>query len=383
MQINIYYKQQPIGKFTEETNIVRIGRGYDNNIVLQDPKTSKNHIVIVKQKDTYKIRDLNSTNGTYINEIKIKPNIFYPISAKDIIKIGDTILKIEEGKNQKNKVLIPTIISASILVILILILGIIQINKQDNIYSTQETYFAETTTTLEETISDSNSSSTTTTNIETTSTTNKSSSTTNGNILEIEELLPSVVDIYCTYKNGGEGFSSGTVFSKDGYIVTNFHVIKDCKNIAVYISNSSQLNASVIYTSENHDIALLKIDSNYLKVPNFGNSSTLKIGEEVIAIGSPFGLSSTVTKGIISARRDLLNEKLQLSDKSFITISIPNAIQHDAALNPGNSGGPLFNSKGEVIGINELGFSISGSDSGLNVAIPIDLIFSEILMHMN
>jgi S1-C subfamily serine protease len=117
--------------------------------------------------------------------------------------------------------------------------------------------------------------------------------------------------------------------------------------------------------------------------PDFGSSGKLKIGEEVIAIGSPLGLSSTVTKGIVSARRDIINEEFQLDETDFMTISIPGAIQHDASLNPGSSGGPLFNSKGEVIGINELGFSLTGSDAGLNVAIPIDLILSEISPYLN
>ncbi|MBM3708092.1 MAG: trypsin-like serine protease, partial [Actinobacteria bacterium] len=199
-------------------------------------------------------------------------------------------------------------------------------------------------------------------------------------VLDIESLLPSVVDIYCKYSIDYEGVGSGTVVSEDGYIITNYHVVKDASSITV---GNYQFNAEIVFTNETNDIALIKVNSTYTNIPEFGNSNKLKIGEEVIAIGSPFGLSSTVTKGIVSARRDIINEKLQLSETDFITISIPGAIQHDAALNPGNSGGPLFNKNGELIGINNMGFSLSGSDSGLNIAIPVDLVIPQISFYVN
>lgn len=375
MQITIYFKQNIIGKFDEDINLVKIGRGFDNNIVLQDTKASRNHLVIVKQENSYKVRDLNSTNGTFINGSKINPNIFYNISPSDIIRIGGTVLRIEEtGNNKKKKLILPIAIVVGVFIVAALIFGITFVNRQNSNYASQSTITSDisssTTSDIDKTKSKTTITETTTTTID-------------NNVLNIESLLPSVVDVYCKYKNGQEGWGSGTVFSKDGYIITNFHIVKNSQNIVVYTKSSTQLDAEVIFTNETHDIALIKVNASYLSVPDFGSSSKLKIGEEVIAIGSPLGLSSTVTKGIVSARRDLLNVTLQLDENSYITVSIPGAIQHDAALNPGNSGGPLFNSKGEIIGINNMGFSLSGSDSGLNVAIPIDLIFSELSSHIN
>ncbi|MHB8276976.1 MAG: trypsin-like peptidase domain-containing protein [Candidatus Humimicrobiaceae bacterium] len=375
MQINIYFKQNLIRKFDEDINLVKIGREFDNNIVLQDTKSSRNHLVIVKQENIYKVRDLNSTNGTFINGNKINPNVFYNISPSDIIRVGDTVIRIEEkNQNKKKNLILPIAIIIGVFAIAILIFGITFANKQNPNNSTQSTI-----------ANDVNVSSTTDidTTIPTTTVPKTTTTTIVNNILDIESLLPSVVDVYCKYKNGQEGSGSGVILSVDGYIVTNYHVVRDSQNIVVQTKNNNQLDAQVIFTNETHDIALIKVTSSYLSVPDLGSSSKLKIGEEVIAIGSPLGLSSTVTKGIVSARRDLLDMKLQLDENSFITVSIPGAIQHDAALNPGNSGGPLFNSKGEVIGINNMGFTLSGSDSGLNVAIPIDLILPEISTYLN
>ncbi|MCL4546833.1 MAG: trypsin-like peptidase domain-containing protein [Deltaproteobacteria bacterium] len=375
MQINIYFKQNLIGKFDEDISLVKVGREFDNNIVLQDTKASRNHLVIVKQENVYKVRDLNSTNGTFINGNKINPNIFYNINPSDIIRVGDTVLRIEDSSNnKKNKLVLSISIIVCVLIVATLIFGITFVNKQ-NLYDASQS---------ESTI---NISSSTTTNVDKTIPTTTIPETTvttiSNNTLDIESLLPSVVEVYCKYKNGQEGGGSGTIFSADGYIVTNYHVVKNSQSIIVITIDNLQSNAEVIFTNETHDIALIKVNLSYVSVPDFGNSGKLKIGEEVIAIGSPFGLTGTVTKGIVSARRDLLNEKLQLDKTNFITISIPGAIQHDAALNPGNSGGPLFNSKGEVVGINEMVFSPTGSDTGLNVAIPIDLILPEISAYLN
>jgi S1-C subfamily serine protease len=372
MHINIYFKQNLIGKFDEDIDLVKIGRGIDNNIVLQDANASRNHLVIIKQENLYKVRDLNSTNGTFINGNKINPNVFYNISPSDIIRVGDTVLKIEEVV--KNKLILPIAVVVGVLTVATLIFGITYVNRQNPNNATQSIITSDIDSSI---TTDADNTITTTTFPETTIT------TINNNALDIESLLPSVVDVYCKYKNGQEGWGSGTVFSKDGYIITNFHIVKNSQNIVVYTKSNTQLDAEIIFTNEIHDVALIKVNASYLSVPDFGSSSKLKIGEEVIAIGSPLGLSSTVTKGIVSARRDLLNVNLQLDENSYITVSIPGAIQHDAALNPGNSGGPLFNSKGEIIGINNMGFSLSGSDSGLNVAIPIDLIFSELSSHIN
>ena len=382
MKINIYFKQNQIGKFDEDINLVKVGREFDNNIVLRDTKASRNHLVIVKQENIYKVRDLNSTNGTFINGNKINPNIFYNLSPGDIIRVGDTVLRIDEkGSDKKKNLILPISIAAGVLIIAILIFGITFANRQNPSNAVQSTIANDTNTSS---TTDINISKPTTTIIETTTSVPETTTTTiASNVLDIESLLPSVVDVYCEFKNEQAGSGSGVILSADGYIVTNYHVVRDSQNIVVQINSKTPLDAQVIFTNETHDIALIKVTSSALSVADLGSSSKLKIGEEVIAIGSPLGLSSTVTKGIVSARRDLLNMKLQLDENSFITVSIPGAIQHDAALNPGNSGGPLFNSKGEVIGINNMGFTLSGSDSGLNVAIPIDLILPEISTYLN
>ena len=375
MKINIYFKQNQAGGFNEEIDLIKIGRGSDNNVVLQDSKSSRNHLVIVKQENIYKVQDLNSTNGTYINGSKINPNVFYNLNPSDTIGIGDTVLRIVETEiKKKSNLVLPMTIAAIVIVVFGLIFGITLAYRQNPVDVVQSTIAnganISSTTGIDKTMPTTTASGTTTT-------------TNINNILNIENLLPTVVDIYCKYENGQEGGGSGTIFSSDGYIVTNYHVVKDSTRIVVQTKSNIQLEARIIFINETHDIALIKVISSSLSATNFGSSSNLRIGEEIIAIGSPFGLSSTVTKGIVSARRDLLNEKFQLDKNSYITISIPGAIQHDAALNQGNSGGPLFNGKGEVVGINELMFSISGSDSGLNIAIPIDLILPEISPYIN
>jgi len=378
MQINIYFKQKQIGKFDENINIVKAGRGLENNIVLQDSKTSRNHLIILKQDNIYKIRDLGSTNGTFINEKKLKPGIFYNINPSDIIKAGDTVLRIENTEIRKNyKAIIPITIVSGLLVIFLVVFGIYYSGKQHRSDS------VESNTTEITDISNSNVDEVDTITTETSSNEtigDATDETIDEKVLDIESLLPSVLDIYCKYSIDYEGVGSGTVVSEDGYIITNYHVVKDASSITV---GNYQLNAEIVFTNETNDIALIKVNSTYINIPEFGNSSKLKIGEEVIAIGSPFGLSSTVTKGIVSARRDIINEQLQLNETDYITISIPGAIQHDAALNPGNSGGPLFNKEGELIGINNMGFSLTGSDSGLNIAIPIDLIIPQISLYVN
>jgi len=374
MKVNIYYNQNLIGEFNEDINLLRIGRGFDNNIVLTDVKASRNHLMIVQHENYYKVRDLNSTNGTFINGSKIKPNVFYNINPNDIIKVGDTILKIEKSDiDKKKKIILPITIIFSLIILSFLIFGLIFIYRQNFNNSFQSA-----------TTSDIDSSTETGAELAVSTTTVvRTTDEIDNNILDIEDLLQFVVDIYCEYKNGEVGGGSGTVFSSDGYIVTNYHIIRNSRDIQIRTISNLQVKAEVIFTNETHDIGLIKVNTSYLNSPVFGDSDKLKIGEEVIAIGSPFGLSSTVTKGIVSARRDIVNEKLQLNETDYITLSIPQAIQHDAALNPGNSGGPLFNSSGEVIGINNMGFSLIGTDTGLNIAIPIDLILPEITAYLN
>jgi len=155
---------------------------------------------------------------------------------------------------------------------------------------------------------------------------------------------------------------SGFVISADGYILTNHHVVSEADEIIVRLSDRRVYEAEVIGTDKQSDVALLKIDANDLPVVRIGKSSQLKVGEWVLAIGSPFGFDHTVTAGIVSAKgRNLPSE-------NYVPF-----IQTDVAINPGNSGGPLFNLDGEVIGVNSQIFSRTGGFMGLSFAIPIEL----------
>ncbi len=155
---------------------------------------------------------------------------------------------------------------------------------------------------------------------------------------------------------------SGFIISEDGYVMTNHHVIEGADEIIVRFNNRDEYEATVIGSDENSDIALLKIDGKDLPVLAYGSSEDLKVGEWVLAIGSPFGFDTTVTAGIVSAKgRSLPND-------NYVPF-----IQTDVAINPGNSGGPLFNMDGEVIGINSQIYSRSGGFMGLSFAIPIEM----------
>jgi len=155
---------------------------------------------------------------------------------------------------------------------------------------------------------------------------------------------------------------SGFVISGDGYILTNAHVVDKADEITVKLSDKREYKARVIGADKRTDIALLKIEASGLPAVRFGDPGRLKVGEWVVAIGSPFGFESTVTAGIVSAKGR------SLPQENFVPF-----IQTDAAINPGNSGGPLFNMKGEVIGINSQIYSRSGGFMGLSFAIPIDV----------
>ena len=156
---------------------------------------------------------------------------------------------------------------------------------------------------------------------------------------------------------------SGFIIDSDGYIVTNHHVIKEADEIVVRLNDLREMKAELVGSDKRTDIALLKIDAKNLRAVRFGNSEKLKVGEWVIAIGSPFGFDYSVTSGIVSAKRR------SLPNDSYVPF-----IQTDAAVNPGNSGGPLFNLSGEVIGINSQIYSGSGGFQGLSFAIPVDLV---------
>ncbi|WP_394352701.1 DegQ family serine endoprotease [Metapseudomonas otitidis] len=162
-----------------------------------------------------------------------------------------------------------------------------------------------------------------------------------------------------------QSLGSGFIISKDGYILTNNHVVADADEIIVRLSDRSELEAKLIGADARTDVALLKVEGKDLPIVKLGKSDSLKVGSWVLAIGSPFGFDHSVTAGIVSAKgRSLPNE-------SYVPF-----IQTDVAINPGNSGGPLFNLDGEVVGINSQIFTRSGGFMGLSFAIPIDVAMS-------
>lgn len=159
-----------------------------------------------------------------------------------------------------------------------------------------------------------------------------------------------------------QSLGSGFIISSDGYVLTNNHVVADADEIIVRLPDRSELEATLVGADPRTDVALLKLNATGLPTVTLGKSGTLKAGEWVLAIGSPFGFDHTVTAGIVSATgRNLPNE-------SYVPF-----IQTDVAINPGNSGGPLFNLQGEVVGINSQIFTRSGGFMGLSFAIPIDI----------
>jgi serine protease Do len=166
--------------------------------------------------------------------------------------------------------------------------------------------------------------------------------------------------------NGGEvpmrGLGSGFIVSEDGYILTNAHVVDGAEHVNVRLTDRREFKAKVIGIDKQTDIAVLKIDAKSLPVVKLGKSSEANVGEWVVAIGSPFGFDNSVTAGIVSAKGR------PLPDSPYV-----NFIQTDVAVNPGNSGGPLFNLAGEVIGINSQIYSRNGGYQGISFAIPIEV----------
>lgn len=161
-------------------------------------------------------------------------------------------------------------------------------------------------------------------------------------------------------RSGGSGF----IISKDGYLLTNNHVVDDADEIIVSLSDRREYKAELIGSDERSDLALLKIEAENLPIVKIGKSNDLKVGEWVVAIGSPFQLNFSVTAGIVSAKgRSIPNG----SDSTYVPF-----IQTDVAINPGNSGGPLFNLEGKVVGINSQIYTRSGGYMGVSFAIPID-----------
>lgn len=160
---------------------------------------------------------------------------------------------------------------------------------------------------------------------------------------------------------------SGVILSSDGYIVTNNHVIANANSISVILNDKRSFDAKLVGTDPNTDIALLKIDAEGLPTLNVGNSDNLRIGEWVLAVGNPFNLSTTVTAGIVSAKARSIN----ILDSDM---KIESFIQTDAAVNPGNSGGALVNTKGELVGINTAIASQTGSYAGYSFAVPVSIM---------
>jgi S1-C subfamily serine protease len=193
------------------------------------------------------------------------------------------------------------------------------------------------------------------------------------NIAVYKRVLPSVVNItstslvfnffYGPVPQQGQG--SGFILDKSGHILTNYHVVEGAnRGVEVQLSNKHRYSAKVVGTDKTHDLALLQIQAPNLEAVTLADSSQLSVGQKVFAIGNPFGLAGTMTRGIISSIRQVRGAE---------GAPIEDAIQTDAAINPGNSGGPLLNSRGEVIGINTM-IASNGAEqsSGIGFAIPIN-----------
>lgn len=168
------------------------------------------------------------------------------------------------------------------------------------------------------------------------------------------------------------GSGSGVIISDDGYISTNNHVIQEADKIEVILNNNKSYTAEVIGKDPTTDLALLKIDEKSLPFIHFGNSDEVKVGQWVLAVGNPFNLTSTVTAGIVSAKGRNINALD--NDPANGKYSIESYIQTDAAVNPGNSGGALVNTDGELVGINSAIASNTGSYTGYSFAIPVNIV---------
>src|SRR5688572_7595516 len=158
-----------------------------------------------------------------------------------------------------------------------------------------------------------------------------------------------------------QSLGSGFIASGDGYIVTNFHVVREAAAIVIRLADQSEYSARLVGSDPKTDIALLKVEAKGLTMLPFGNSDRLQVGEPVMAIGNPFGLDQTVTTGIVSAKERFIGSG-----------PYDDFIQTDASINPGNSGGPLIDARGALIGINTAIFSPSGGWSGIGFAIPVN-----------
>ena len=191
------------------------------------------------------------------------------------------------------------------------------------------------------------------------------------NIAVYKKNIPSVVNITSRTQTFDffyglvpqEGQGSGFVIDKDGHILTNYHVIADARQVEVTMHNRKRYKATIVGSDPAHDLAVIQIKATDLVPAVLGDSKNLQVGQKVYAIGNPFGLAGTMTRGIVSSIRPVREPN---------GATIGDAIQTDAAINPGNSGGPLMNWHGEVIGINTMILSSVGQNAGIGFAIPIN-----------
>lgn len=213
-------------------------------------------------------------------------------------------------------------------------------------------------------------------NLNETSSNNNSSSNKSLSLNDLFELVEnSIVQVIKTMppadplgpdKENTTSLGSGFIYNDKGYIVTNNHVVENAKVVDITLINGDRYTANITGTDAFSDLAVIKINENTTDIPKplvVGNSSELRVGDQVVAVGNPFGLESSMTTGIVSQ----IGRLLSIDERGF---SIPNAIQTDALINPGNSGGPLLNMKGEVIGVNTAGIF----PGGIGLAVPSDTV---------
>jgi S1-C subfamily serine protease len=182
-----------------------------------------------------------------------------------------------------------------------------------------------------------------------------------GAVVNITSKVQAFDFFYGLYSQEGQG--SGFVIDKEGHILTNYHVIADAREVWVTLHNRKKYRATIVGTDKSHDLAVLQIKATDPQPMILGDSTNLQVGQKVYAIGNPFGLAGTLTRGIVSSIRSVQEPDGMVIDE---------AIQTDAAINPGNSGGPLLNWHGEVIGINTMIASSVGQSAGIGFAIPIN-----------
>jgi len=166
---------------------------------------------------------------------------------------------------------------------------------------------------------------------------------------------------------------SGSIIDERGYVLTNKHVVKDAYKVYVGLADGSRYEAKVVGTDSENDLAVIKFDppkGGKLTVIPFGDSTRLRVGQKVLAIGNPFGLERTLTEGIVSGIGRPVSQSEQ-TERGTTTVVIQNMIQTDASINPGNSGGPLLNSRGELIGVNTMIYTPSGGSVGIGFAVPV------------